>query len=114
VGNEFGIAPEPRLSRPVAGAYLGMVAALYLSHLVVLVLALATGRSSWRSEDPLLAVVVLAVIAACWLILALVWRQLEPGRNLLAHPLRTLALFYGAAVPVAWRSVRGTVDARRG
>lgn len=51
-------------------------------------------------------VLVLVVVAACFLVLTLVSRQLEPGSTLLAHPWRLLTLFYGAAVPVAWRSVR--------
>ena len=97
---------ELRLSRPVAVAYLVMVAVLWLSHLVALVVMLTGGAADTRSDDPWIAALVLGSIAACYLVLALVSRQLEPGTNLLTHPVRMLTLFYGSEVPVAWRSLR--------
>ena len=97
---------ELLLSRPVAVAYMAMVATLWLSHLVVLVLVLTTGQSSASSDSLWAAGLVLGSIVVCYLVLTLVSRQLEPGTNLLMHPLRMLTLFYGSELPVAWRSLR--------
>ncbi|WP_164704472.1 hypothetical protein [Blastococcus litoris] len=97
---------EVRLSRPVAIAYLVMVSLLWLSHVVALVLGLTGDAAPVRSDDPLLAGLGLAVVGACFLVLAAVSRQLEPGTNLLTHPIRMVTLFYGSEAPVAWRSLR--------
>jgi hypothetical protein len=97
---------DRRLSRPLAAAYVVMVTALWSSHVVGLVVVLTTGPSSTRSDDPWTGGLVLGLIAACFLVLAQVSRQLEPGTNLLMHPFRMLTLFYGSELPVAWRSLR--------
>ncbi|WP_147251496.1 hypothetical protein [Blastococcus sp. TBT05-19] len=100
IGQELG------LSTPVAVLYLGMVAALYAGHAVGLALLVVFGPTTSGRSSVLVPVVALSLLVACSLVLALVSRQLRPGTNLLLHPLRALALLYGSAVPVAWRSLR--------
>ena len=105
-GTRTGTDDALRLTRPIAMAYTAMVAAVWLSHLIGLVVLLTAGPSVWRA-DPLWAVyLTLGLLAASWVVLTLVSRQLEPGTNLLMHPLRMLTLLYGSELPVAWRSVR--------
>lgn len=100
IGQELG------LSTPVAVVYLAMVAALYVAHVVGLVLLVVFGPTLSGRPSTVVPVVAVSLLTACWLVLALVSRQLRPGTNLLLHPLRALALLYGLAVPVAWRSLR--------
>ncbi|WP_284490711.1 hypothetical protein [Blastococcus capsensis] len=104
--DEFRIGRPPRLSRPVAVAYLTLVGLMYGSCAAGVVLALLTGRTSWRTGNPWLALPVLGVIALVWTVLVLVDSQLHPGRSLASRPLRPLVLLYGGEVPTAWRSVR--------
>ena len=98
---------EPPLSRPLAGAYLGVVALVWLSHVVVAVLAVATGRSSWTTEDPWIAVPAFLVTASAVGVVWLVDRRLHRDRPRIAEAPRMIALAYGWAVPAAWRRLRG-------
>ncbi|MGQ4818955.1 hypothetical protein ACQ1ZK_17790, partial [Enterococcus faecium] len=50
-------------------------------------LALLTGRTSWRTGNPWLALPVLGVIALVWTVLVLLDSQLHPGRSLASRPL---------------------------
>lgn len=98
---------EPPLSRPLAGAYLGVVALVWLSHVVVSVLALVTGRTSWTTQNPWIAVPGFVVIASAVGVVWLVDRRLHRDRPRIAEAVRMIGLAYGWAVPTAWRRLRG-------
>lgn len=98
---------EPRLPRPLAAAYLATVALVWLGHAAGLVLLLATGRSSWTTDNPWLVVPGFVVIASA---VGTVWcvdRMLHRGRPPMTQAFRMLGLAYGSAVPTAWRLLVG-------
>jgi hypothetical protein len=104
--NRFLPDTEPPLSKPLAGAYLGVVALVWLSHVVGAVLTLATGRTSWSTENPWIVVPGLVVIASAVGVVWLVDRRLHRDRPRIAEALRMIGLAYGWAVPTAWRRLR--------
>jgi hypothetical protein len=105
--DRFLPAAEAPLSKPLAGAYLTVVAVIWLSHLVGLVLLLLTGRGSWTTQDPQIVVPAFILIASAVGIVWLVDRRLHKGRPWITEGFRMLGLAYGSAVPTAWRQLRG-------
>jgi hypothetical protein len=97
----------PRLSTSLAGAYLGVVALCWGSHLAAAVLAVVTGRTSWTTENPWIVLPVAAVLASAVGIVWLVDRRLHADRPRGTTTLRMLGLVYGSAVPAAWPRLRG-------
>lgn len=104
-GEQSPVAPHMRLPKPLAFAYLAVVALVWIGHLVGLALLLATGRASWTTERAQVVVPLLAAVAVGVVIVWLVKDKLrQAGQE--DHPLRLLALTYGAAVGTAWRRLR--------
>jgi membrane protein YdbS with pleckstrin-like domain len=93
----------PPLSKPLAVAYLVVVALVWLSSIAGAVLAIATGRTSWSTHNPWIALPGVVVIASAVGVLWLVDRRLHEDRPRGATAFRMLGLAYGWAVPAAWR-----------
>jgi|tagenome__1003787_1003787.scaffolds.fasta_scaffold20910919_3 hypothetical protein len=97
----------PPLSKPLAAAYLAVVALVWAGTLAAVVLALVTGRTSWSTGNPwIVAPTAVGIVCA----VGIVWsvaRRLHGGRQGPATALRMVGLAYGWAVPAAWRRVRG-------
>jgi hypothetical protein len=69
-------------------------------------LALATGRTSWTTQNPWIVVPGFVVIASAVGVAWLVERRLHRDRPRITGAFRMLGLAYGSAVPTAWRQLR--------
>ena len=94
------------LPRPLATAYLAVVAGVWLTHLVGVALWLITGRSAWTTDNPWVVLPGLVLAAAAVGIVWLVDRRLNTDRPRHTEALRMLGLAYGRAVPLAWSALR--------
>ncbi len=95
------------MSKPLAAAYLAVVALVWLSHVVGLVLLLLTGRSSWTTNNEWVVVPGFIVIASAVGIVRWVDRLLYQDRPRVTQPFRMLGLAYGLAVPLTWQRLNG-------
>jgi hypothetical protein len=97
----------PPLSKPLAAAYLAVVALVWAGTVAAAVLALVTGRTSWTTRDPWIvaptAVGIVCAVGIVWLL----DRRLHGDRQGPATAFRMVGLAYGWAVPTAWRRLRG-------
>lgn len=97
-------------SRRLSLAYLGVVSLVWLSHLLVLLLWLMTGRTGWTTQNPV--IVVPSVVVAAMAVGTIWWvdRLLNRDRPPITQAFRMIALSYGSAVPIAWRRLRSSRD----
>lgn len=101
---------EGRLSTPLATGYLAVVGFVWLSHVVVLLLLLTTGRSSWTTENPWIVYPTLLVLVSAVGTIWWVDRLLNKDRPPITQAFRMIALSYGSAVPIALRRLRSSGD----
>ncbi|NYJ06106.1 hypothetical protein [Petropleomorpha daqingensis] len=95
-----------RLSKPLAAAYLAVVALVWAATVTGVVLALATGRSSWTTRNPWIVTPMAAVIVGAVGLIWTVERRLYADGPSPAAGFRMVGLALGWAVPVAWRRLR--------
>lgn len=96
-------AAQAPLSKRLAGAYLAVVGFTWLTHIVGPLLLLATGRSSWSTQNPWVVIPVFVVIVSAIAVVWLVDQRLHENRPSGVAGFRVLGLAYGYAVPTAWR-----------
>lgn len=95
------------LSTRLAGAYLTVVAVLWLTHVVLLVLGLTTGRTSWTTENPWISIPGgVGILLAIAVVLVVDRRLPAKRREPTSGVFRWFCLAYGSAVPEAWRRLR--------
>ena len=95
------------LSKGLARTNLTVVALVWLSHLVGLVLLVATRRWHLTTQDPWIVLPGFVVIASAVGVIWLVDRRLNWDRPRMAESFRMIGLVYGSAVPTARRRLRG-------
>lgn len=103
----FPSTREHPLSKGLARTYLTVVALVWLSHLVGLVLLVATRRWHLATQNPWIVLPGFVVIASAVGVIWLVDRRLNRDRPRMAESFRMIGLAYGSAVPTARRRLRG-------
>lgn len=95
------------LSKGLARTYLTVVALVWFSHLVGLVLLVANRRWHLTTQNPWIVLPGFIAIASAVGVIWLVDRRLNRDRPRMAESLRMVGLAYGSAVPTARRRLRG-------
>ncbi len=94
------------MPKGLALTYLAVVALVWLSHLVGLVLVVATRRWQLATQNPWIVLPGFVVIATAVGVIWLVDRRLNRDRPRMAEAFRMLGLAYGSAVPTARKRLR--------